>query len=99
MEKTKIYISGKISGLTETEAKLLFENAEKVCIEMGYEPVNPMKLNHNHDKSWEAYMKEDIIALMGCDSIYMLSNWRHSKGAVVEHNLSQELGFEVIYQK
>ena len=98
MEKIKIYISGKISGLLESEALELFEQAEKVCVEMGYEPVNPMKLNHNHDKSWEAYMKEDIIALMGCDAIYMLSNWSFSKGARVEFDLACNLGFKVIHE-
>jgi hypothetical protein len=99
MEKKKIYISGKISNLLESEAQLLFENAEKVCIEMGYEPVNPMKLNHNHDKSWEAYMKEDIVAMMSCSAIYMLNNWESSNGAKVERELAIKLGFEVIYQQ
>lgn len=98
MKKTKIYISGKITGLLESEALELFEQAEKVCIEMGYEPVNPMKLNHDHDKSWIAYMKEDIIAMMSCDAIYMLNNWENSSGAKIERNIAIELGFEIIYQ-
>jgi hypothetical protein len=98
MEKTKIYISGKVSGLLESEAQMLFENAEKVCIEMGYEPVNPMKLNHDHDKSWVEYMKEDIIAMMSCEAIYMLNNWLLSKGATVEKTLAEDLGFKIIYE-
>jgi hypothetical protein len=98
MKKTKIYISGKISQLTEAEAQLLFENAEKVCIEMGYEPVNPMKLNHDHDKSWEMYMREDIREMMDCEAIYMLSNWCFSKGAGIEKKLAEDLGFKVIHE-
>jgi hypothetical protein len=98
MEKTKIYISGKISQLTESEAQLLFENAEKVCTEMGYEPVNPMKLNHDHDKSWEMYMREDIRQMMDCEAIYMLSNWSFSKGAKIEYDLACNLGFKVIHE-
>lgn len=98
MEKIKIYISGKISELLESEALELFEQAEKVCIEMGYEPVNPMKLNHDHDKSWVSYMKEDIIEMMACDAIYLLNNWESSNGARVEKELAVKLDFEVIYQ-
>ncbi len=98
MQKTKIYISGKISQLPESEALELFEQAEKVCIEMGYEPVNPMKLNHDHDKSWEMYMREDIRGMMDCEAIYMLSNWSFSKGAAIEKKLAEDLGFKVIHE-
>jgi len=46
----KIYISGKISGI-ENEAAALFEKAEKELQEKGFETVNPITLNHQHDKS------------------------------------------------
>jgi hypothetical protein len=94
----KIYISGKISGI-ELEAEKLFEKAENELKHKGFEPVNPMKLNHQHNKSWNSYMKEDIKALCDCDSIYMMSNWTDSKGAIIEHNLSIQLGIDVIYEK
>lgn len=93
----KIYVSGKITGI-ESEAEALFEQAEKECIEMGYIPINPMKLNHNHDKSWTAYMREDIVAMMGCESIYMMNNWKESNGAKVERELAIKLEFEILYQ-
>ena len=60
--KTKIYISGKISGI-ENEAPELFSKAEKELQAKGFETVNPMTLNHQHDKSWHSYMKEDVKAL------------------------------------
>lgn len=46
----KIYISGKISGI-ENEAPDLFLKAEKELKEKGFETINPITLNHNHDKS------------------------------------------------
>lgn len=52
----KIYISGKITGI-ENEAAALFEKAEKELKEKGFETVNPVTLNHKHDKSWHSYMK------------------------------------------
>ena len=70
---TKIYISGKISGI-ENEAPELFAKAETELQAKGFETVNPITLNHQHDKSWHSYMREDVKALCECDTIYMLSN-------------------------
>jgi hypothetical protein len=75
--KKKIYISGKITGI-ESEARDLFESAEQFLEALGYDPINPFKLNHNHDKSWHAYMKEDVKALCECDEIYMLRSEEHT---------------------
>lgn len=93
-----IYISGKISGI-ENEAPKLFNDAENLLKEQGFEVVNPMTINHEHDKSWLSYMKEDVKAMMDCDSIYMLNNWKQSKGAKVERDIARQLGFTILYQK
>jgi hypothetical protein len=93
----RIYISGKISGI-ENEAPLLFEKAENELKAKGFETVNPMTLNHEHDKSWHSYMKEDVKALCDCDNIYMLKNWKDSKGAIIELEIAVYLGINVIYE-
>ena len=93
----KVYISGKISGI-ENEAPELFDKAENYLMSIGHEPVNPMKLNHNHDKSWSSYMKEDIKALCDCDAIYLLSNWNDSKGAIIEHAMAEVFNMKVQYE-
>ena len=93
----KVYISGKISGI-ESKAPLLFEAAERELLSYGHSVVNPMKLPHDHDKSWHSYMKDDIRAMCDCDAIYMLRNWTDSKGAIVEHGLAATLGLKLIYE-
>lgn len=75
----KAYISGAITG-TLNAAKD-FYNAELQLINEGYDVVNPMKLNHDHDKSWESYMKVCIKAMCECDEVFMLYKWETSKGA------------------
>lgn len=70
----KIYLSGKISGLRICEAIKNFESAENQLKKYAT-IVNPMRLRHDHDKSWQSYMKEDIKALMNCDAIAMLPNF------------------------
>ena len=94
----KYYISGKISGI-EDAAPGLFESAEKELKAKGFETVNPMTLNHEHDKSWHSYMREDVKALCECDAIYMLSNWTDSKGAIIEHTIAMYLGLKVQYEE
>ena len=94
----KIYIRGKITGIEET-APQLFKEAEEFLKAKGYEVVNPMTINHDHDKSWLNYMKTDIIALMECDAIFMLENWEESKGALIENFNAIALGYDIIYQK
>lgn len=91
----KVFISGKISGI-EKEAFQVFEAAEINLRAAGYEPINPMKLNHDHDKSWVSYMKVCIKALCECDGIYMLPNWKSSSGAKLEHHIAENLELKII---
>jgi hypothetical protein len=98
MSKAKlIYIAGKISGM-EKEAYELFEAAQIELESKGYVVINPMKLPHNHDKTWESYMRECIKELVCCDEIYMLKNWGSSRGAKREYIIAYELGIKRIFQ-
>lgn len=94
----KTYISGKITGLDKADFEQRFAAAEKELIEVGFEPVNPCKIAHDHDCTWESYMLCDIKALFECQAIYMLNNWRNSAGARIEHAIAIEKGMKVFYQ-
>ncbi len=78
----RVYISGPIKGVVDYLDN--FARVETKILHMGYEVVNPCTLKHDHDKSYESYMKEDLKALLDCDFIYMLGGWRKSKGANFE---------------
>lgn len=97
--KKKIYISGKITGLNPDQAFSLFNNAELFLTDEGWDVINPMTISHEHDKSWESYMKNDLKALLDCEAIYMLNDWHTSKGANIEYNLARELGLKVIFSR
>jgi hypothetical protein len=100
MKIKKVYISGKISGLEFADAYSNFEFAEEyINLLTNHVAVNPMKIEHVHDLSWESYMVEDIRALFSCDAIYLLSNWEESKGARIEKAIAKEMDIEIIYQK
>ena len=95
MEKKKVYISGKITGI-ENEALMLFEKTEIELRKLGFDVINPMKLPHDHNKTWSEYMKEDIIEMLKCDYICYLENWKKSRGAWLEHEIAEAIGMEVI---
>ena len=94
----KTYISGPISGRTFQEAQEHFRVAELNLIHQKIEVVNPMALPHEHGGTWKEYMKEDISALMECDSIYMLKGWEDSAGARLEFQIAIGLGYEILFE-
>jgi len=95
----KCYIAGKIGGLDVADYTERFETAKAEVLSMGFEPVSPIELPHNHGRSWEEYMREDIAELMQCQCLYALTNWRHSIGATIEVNTAISVGIDVIHQK
>lgn len=92
----RCYIAGPITGTIDFAEK--FKAAEYEIARMHMIPVNPVTLPHNHNKSWEAYMKECIAALMACDAIYLLENWYNSKGANLEIEIAASLQYPVYHQ-
>jgi len=104
----KIYISGKITGLPIEEAKQNFKNCENWLREDGYDVANPMELPEHaeilamtdlsSEEQWCLHMKADIKAMMDCDAIFVMSNYKESKGAMIEYELAMKLGLHGMYQ-
>ena len=90
-KKPKVYISGKVSGLSEVEYKSKFNSTELFLTGLGYDVVNPTSLDEIKNGSWVDYMKRDLKLLLDCDYIYLLDNWDDSKGACIEYNLACDL--------
>lgn len=89
----KVYISGKISGLSEYEYKKRFELAEyEVKYYAGFAPlqiINPCNIKpFLGRKTWLCFMISDVKELLKCDEIYMLKNWADSRGAKIELAIS-----------
>jgi hypothetical protein len=85
----KIYISGKISGLSIEEYTANFNNTEKYLENLysrfNVKIVNPLNINPFLGiKTWHGYMINDVRALLKCDAIYIMDNWSESRGAKIE---------------
>lgn len=102
-----VYISGKITGTTDYYDR--FANTERKLYKSGFNVVNPVRktehlvskheaLNLPHPE-WSDYMRECMLAIAGCDTIYMLKGWEDSKGARLEHHIAWELGMDIMYEE
>ena len=94
----KVYISGQITGLPFDQVEENFFNAQNRLEEKGFKVVNPLNNGLSPDDKWEHHMKEDIKLMMECDTIYLLKNWKDSKGAKIERDIAVALGYDVIEQ-
>ena len=96
----KIYISGRISGLTSNEYENSFFSAQFQLIKMGYQYIiNPLFITRKIDKTnYSALMVCCIRHLFDCNAIYMIDGWGNSRGARIEHNIAKEMGMKIIYQ-
>lgn len=94
----KVYISGMITGLPIETARANFARAEAELSARGFTVINPTKNGLNVESSWNDHMKADIKLLLDCDTIFMLQDYKQSKGALLEHYIAKELGLEVEYE-
>lgn len=100
MKKHKVYIAGTITGRPLEEAQAQFEASEKFLKDSlpGWQVINPMKLPHQHDKSWESYMQECIAELKGCDAMYVQRGWSESRGVMREINCAYANRIHVVWE-
>lgn len=98
IERKRIYIAGAVTGLDYDDVLAKFEKAEKEMLAKGYFPTSPVRVcKLNWD--WLKCMKNCIRELLLCDSIYMLKDWRLSRGAKLEHFIALKLNYEIILEK
>ena len=91
----KVYLSGKITGLKVEDAFVKFNTAEFRLKRAGYDVVNPMRLVSQR-WHWEKCMQVCLVALVNCDAIHLLPDWKESRGARLEYHIAQELKLKVI---
>jgi len=101
-----IYVSGAITPTEENpsgeENALRLYAASNSLFDMGYSVYCP-KVAWFHDPgrysgAWEAIMEMDYEIIRRCDGLYMLKNWKESRGAELEHQLALCLGKPIMYQ-
>lgn len=93
----KIYISLPITGrdFEAVEASCIY--ASGVIQAKGHTPVSPLDVSPDPDATYAEHMGKDIEALLGCDAVLFLDDWRTSKGCRLEHEAAVIYGKEMYF--
>ena len=99
-----VYLSGKMTGLEESEYKENFRKAEMFYRACGYEVINPCNLSEvvlkrKPNASYEDFMRVDLWALRSCTHIALLENWESSPGARREKAEAERNGLEIMFYR
>lgn len=98
----KIYIAGKVTGLSWQQARAKFAITEQKLIDAGLtrrQIVNPMELGIPPETDWHEAMQHCLKNLRKCTAIFIQNDWRDSFGARREITLAQELRLDLYYEE
>lgn len=95
INKTKVFISGQVSGIEYYVAYGNFSYADRQLSSMGYQVINPMKICRKN-WSWVRCMAKCLWAIIFCHKIHQLPGWQESRGARIEYKWAKFLRKEVI---
>lgn len=95
--KARIYIAGKVSGEPIHEVTMKFGQAQKELEELGHKAINPLEVVNDWKAEWDHAMKLCIKALLDCDAVLLLPDYRHSKGALLEFDIARRLNIKRYY--
>lgn len=100
----KVYIAGKVTGLPVSEYAENFSKAEEFLSGKGFQTINPVKLIETVQDAipWELSHMEimdiDLTVLAYCDAIYLMKNWKESRGAREEYRHAIGNGLDIIME-
>ena len=98
----KIYISGKIGDISdpadEQAAIEKFASAQDLLESLGLEVENPLKNGLPHNAPWIRHLGRDLEILDGCDGIFMLRDWKSSRGAEHEFDFANRENKIVMFE-
>ncbi len=94
--KSKIYLSGPMTGYPEYNYPLFNKTAEYIR-SYGYPVFNPAEcFDGDTSLPKETYMREDIKAVLECEMVVTLPGWQESSGALLEVEVARACGIPVI---
>lgn len=92
----RIYVAGPMTGYPELNFPAFHAAAASLRAD-GHHVENPAEINADPKADWTDCMFADLLALTGCDAIYLLNGWQQSPGAQIERLWALRTGKEIIY--
>lgn len=96
-----IYIAGPIDAPTAWDREQNIRTAEHIALmlmKMGaavYCPHTQCRF-YDGEMPWENWLQIDLEILKRCDAIFMIHDWKKSKGACLEHEKATEWGMPIL---
>ena len=91
----RLYLSGPMSGLPEHNFSAF--NAEAARLrELGYDVVNPVDINPDPGTPWHEFLRNDLLALLTCDTIALMPGWQGSTGAHLEMHVAHRIAMPIV---
>lgn len=90
----RVYLSGPMTGIPDFNFPAF--NAEAARLRaLGYEVANPAEMNDSATPYNEC-LRNDLSALMTCDTVAMLDGWMNSNGAHLEMHIAHRVGMRIV---
>lgn len=72
-------------------------NAEAARLRgLGYDVVNPVDINPDPGVTWHQCLRNDLQALLTCDTLALLDGWMISQGAHLELHVAHRVGMRIV---
>lgn len=96
MEKKKIYISSKMTGLPDFNFPAFDKKTEELRT-MGFEVLNPAEIGRKYgtDKSTAFYRRKNLEMLLQADVLFVFGNIAGSKGVEFEVTVAKMLDIPI----
>lgn len=92
----RIYLSGPMTGIAEHNFPAFNAEAARLGA-LGYDVVNPVDINPiEAQSSWHECLRNDLAALLTCDTLALLDGWQGSAGAHLEMHVAHRVGMEIV---
>nr|WP_321409294.1 DUF4406 domain-containing protein [uncultured Carboxylicivirga sp.] len=99
----RVYIIGRVGNgsvnLTDEVYKSAFDKFQRIerkLLNAGFEVRNPMKYVPRNIPSWHAAMDICLPILCQCNAVYLIEDFKNSKGGRLEYYLANELNKRLI---
>lgn len=94
----KVYIAGKITGLSRRKVLKKFKKAARKLKKEGNSVFIPTILPVYDNVSHAEYLHICYSIIDICDVVYFLNDWEQSEGAKLEHSYALNTGKAVAYE-
>lgn len=94
----KVYVAGKITDLEPIEVRKNFIRAEVDLRDKGHFVMTPRAIMDFQGFEHEDYMHVCYAMIDVCDAVYMLRNWKDSKGARMELDYAKQWRKTILWE-